>query len=402
MPRPGLKRLSMSCCVTEAFDHATTLGPATALARDLIRLESVTPDKGDTLDLLQSRLEALGFVCHRMTFEEAGTDPVPNLYARLGTDAPNLCFAGHTDVVPAGATDDWTVAPFSGAVKNGQLWGRGAADMKGAIAAFVVAVEQFLNTHERKGSLSLLITGDEEGPSINGTRKVLDWLKDRGETLDYCVVGEPTNPHEMGDMIKIGRRGSLHGVLKVVGTQGHVAYPHRAHNPIPDLVALCAALVADPLDAGNDHFQPSNLEIINLHVGNITQNIIPAEAEARFNVRFSSEYTPESLKQELTGRLDSVGPDYDIDWWVSGDSFLTPPGLLSDTVQKAVERQTGRKPELSTTGGTSDARFIKDFCPVVEFGLIGETMHKVDEHVATADIDTLTAIYVDIIRDLVG
>ena len=378
------------------------ISPAVALAKDLIRLESITPDKGDTLDLLEQRLSAIGFTCHRMVFEEEGTDPVPNLYARYGTAAPNLCFAGHTDVVPTGALRDWSVEPFEGLIKDGQLWGRGAADMKGAIASFIAAVEELIAGDLVKGSLSLLITGDEEGPSINGTRKVLDWLKDRGEKLDMCVVGEPTNPHEMGDMIKIGRRGSLHGMLRVEGVQGHVAYPHRAHNPIPDIIAITAALIAEPLDHGNDHFQPSNLEVIDLHVGNETQNVIPAEARARFNVRFSSDYTPDALIKELTARMDSTGKAYHIDWWVSGDSFLTPPGILSDAVQDAVEKHTGRRPELSTTGGTSDARFIKDHCPVVEFGLVGETMHKTDEHVAVADINVLTEIYKDIVLKLVG
>lgn len=375
---------------------------AIELSAQLIRLESVTPDKGDTLDLLQSRLEAMGFDCHRMIFEEEGTDPVPNLYARYGDASPNFCFAGHTDVVPVGALRDWTVEPFNADIRDGKLWGRGAADMKAAIAAFVAAVGRVLSDKKLKGSLSLLITGDEEGPSVNGTKKVLDWLKERGEKLDYCLVGEPTNPESMGQMIKIGRRGSLHGHLTVNGVQGHVAYPHKAYNPIPDIIALMAELIREPLDQGNEHFQPSNLEIIDVHVGNETQNVIPARAEARFNVRFNSVFTPESLQQELIRRLDSAGVSYEISWWVSGDSFLTPPGVLSGALVTAVENRLKVTPVLSTTGGTSDARFIKDFCPVVEFGLVGETMHKADEHVDLADIEALVDIYQQVILSITG
>lgn len=378
----------------------TALDPI-SLSQQLIRHESVTPDTGDALDLLASVLEPMGFTCHKLVFEEEGYAPVPNLYARRGSEAPNFCFAGHTDVVPVGAADHWSVDPFAAEVKDGQLWGRGASDMKSAIAAFVVAVERALKKGELNGSLSLLITGDEEGDAVNGTRKVLDWLRDRGETIDMCLVGEPTNPTEMGQMIKIGRRGSLHGIVTVKGTQGHVAYPHMAKNPIPDMVKVLAKLEA-PLDNGNDRFQPSNLEIINVQVGNDSHNVIPAEAKARFNVRFNNEYTPDALRAELTGRMDSAGVDYEIDWWLSGDSFLTPAGPLSDAVQAAAEKRLGKVPELSTTGGTSDARFIKDMCPVVEFGLVGATMHKIDEHVAVADIQALTDIYEDVISRLLS
>lgn len=371
-----------------------------AFSQALIRHQSVTPDSGDALDLLAETLTGLGFTCYKMVFEEEGTEPVPNLYARLGTDAPNLCFAGHTDVVPVGSISGWSVDPFAADIKDGQLYGRGASDMKSAIAAFAAACNRVIASGSMRGSLSFLITGDEEGPAINGTRKVLDWLKDKGETLDFCVVGEPTNPQEMGQMVKIGRRGSLHGMVKIVGIQGHVAYPHVAHNPIPDLVKVLAELNKEVLDDGNAHFQPSNLEIVNIEVGNDSHNVIPAEAHARFNVRFNNEFTPESLREELTQRMDRAGVAYEVDWWLSGDSFLTQPGPLSDAVVSAVEARTGRKPELSTTGGTSDARFIKDHCPVVEFGLVGATMHKVDEHVAVSDIETLTDIYEDIINRL--
>jgi len=375
-----------------------------SLSQALIRCESVTPDNGDALDILSVQLEAMGFTCHKLVFDEEGSEPVPNLYARLGDGAPNFCFAGHTDVVPVGASDKWSVAPFEGTLSDGKLWGRGAADMKSAIAAFIAAVSRFLGNYDSKlsGSLSLLITGDEEGPAINGTKKVLDWLVERGEKIDLCLVGEPTNPHEFGQMIKIGRRGSLHGVVTVQGTQGHVAYPHLSHNPIPDLVKLLAELEAAPLDDGNDNFQPSNLEIIDIHVGNESHNVIPAEAKARFNVRFNDEFTPDNLKAELTRRMQRANVQYEIDWWLSGDSFVTPKCSLSEAVVNAVKTHTGKTPELSTTGGTSDARFIKTMCPVVEFGLVGATMHKIDEHVAVADIEMLSNVYLDIIESLVG
>lgn len=368
-----------------------------ALSQALIRHPSVTPDSGSSLDLLARELSVLGFACEKLVFEEEGTDPVPNLYARLGSATPNFCFAGHTDVVPVGAVGNWSVDPFEAVIRDDNLYGRGASDMKSAIAAFVAAVSRFTETCSPKGSISLLITGDEEGPAVNGTKKVLDWMRDRGEKIDYCLVGEPTNPREMGQMIKVGRRGSLHGMLKVQGVQGHVAYPHAAKNPIPDLIAVLAELNREPLDDGNDLFQPSNLEIINVDVGNDSHNVIPAEAHARFNVRFNNEYSPESLKEELIRRMARAGVDYEIDWWVSGDSFLTEKGLLSNAVTEAVKKITGLEPDLSTTGGTSDARFIKDMCPVVEFGLVGATMHKVDEHVSVADIRSLTDIYHDIL-----
>lgn len=379
----------------------TKLDPI-ALSQDLIRHESVTPDKGDALDLLSEKLSELGFECKKLIFEEEGTDPVPNLYARLGTGAPNLCFAGHTDVVPVGAEGNWSVDPFAATIKDGQLWGRGASDMKAAIAAFAAAVSRHLSELKEplSGSLSFLITGDEEGPAVNGTKKVLDWMVEEGEKIDMCVVGEPTNPNELGQMIKVGRRGSLHGIVTVTGIQGHVAYPHVAHNPIPDLVKVLAELGKEPLDEGNERFQPSNLEVVNIDVGNESHNVIPEAAKARFNVRFNNEFTPEALQAELTNRMNRANVNYAIDWWLSGDSFLTPAGPLSDAVADAVEKTIGKRPELSTTGGTSDARFIKNMCPVVEFGLVGATMHKVDEHVAVDDIETLTQIYQTVIKTL--
>lgn len=372
------------------------------LSQALIRHPSVTPDTGDALDLLAEHLKALGFDCHKLIFEEEGTDPVPNLYARLGDTSPNFCFAGHTDVVPVGAAHNWSVDPFAADIKDGNLYGRGASDMKSAIAAFVAAVSTFLTNASPNGSISLLITGDEEGPAVNGTKKVLDWLCERGEAIDYCLVGEPTNPQELGQMIKVGRRGSLHGMLTVHGIQGHVAYPQVAKNPIPDLVAVLAELNKEPLDKGNDLFQASNLEIVNIDIGNDSHNVIPAEAKARFNVRFNNEFTPEELQAKLLRRMDRAGVDYHIDWWVSGDSFLTKEGPLSSAVVGAVEKITGKTPELSTTGGTSDARFIKNMCPVVEFGLVGATMHKIDEHVAVSDIETLSLIYQDVLKRLLN
>ena len=374
-----------------------------ALAQALIRRPSVTPVDAGALDVLRAALEPLGFECHVLTFSEPGADDVTNLYARLGTAAPNFCFAGHTDVVPTGDTENWQRDPFSGDIVDGALFGRGAADMKSAIAAFICAVASFRTSHgdpanwPRPGSISLLITGDEEGPAINGTRKVLDWLAARNETIDACVVGEPTNPAELGDMVKIGRRGSLVGTLTVQGVQGHTAYPHLADNPVHRLLDMLQAITADPLDQGSDHFQPSTLQISTIDVGNPAPNVIPAAATARFNVRFNDHHTSDSLTAWLHEKFASSPGEnparYDLDIHVSGECFLTPPGPLSDLLISAVEQVTGRTPELSTTGGTSDARFIKDHCPVAEFGLVGQTMHQANENVATADIDTLSEIY---------
>ncbi|HKO06338.1 MAG TPA: succinyl-diaminopimelate desuccinylase, partial [Alphaproteobacteria bacterium] len=333
--------------------------------------------------------------CHRLKFSEKGTPEVDNLYARIGTSAPNLCFAGHTDVVPVGSAKAWTVEPFGGALVEGELYGRGATDMKGAIAAFAAAASRFLAERgaEFGGSISLLITGDEEGPAINGTRKVLEWLAAKGERLDACIVGEPTNPERLGDMIKIGRRGSLVGRLEVRGIQGHTAYPHLADNAAHKIVRMLTAILSEPLDEGSRYFQPSTLQIASIDVGNPANNVIPGEAAARFNIRFNDLHTPESLEAWLHRRLDRVSRDYDLAIEVSGVAFLTSPGPLSRLVAASVARVTGITPELSTTGGTSDARFIKDHCPVVEFGLVGRTMHKVDESVAVQDLEQLTRIY---------
>ena len=365
-------------------------------AADLIRCPSVTPHDAGALDVLERALTDLGFACTRLPFKEDGTPPVDNLYARLGHEGPHICFAGHTDVVPVGAEADWQVDPFAGEIREQCLWGRGAADMKGAIAAFVAAIAAHLDTQGApKGSISLLITGDEEGPSINGTRKMLGWLEDNGEIIDDCVVGEPTNPDALGDMIKIGRRGSVNGVVTVSGTQGHVAYPHLAENPVPQLAAMMTALSQATLDEGTAHFQPSNLEVTSFDVGNATTNVIPAEASARFNIRYNDIWTAETVSAWIKDQLDAAQgtSGYALELSHTGDCFLTEPNAFVETLSAAVEEVTGRAPVLSTSGGTSDARFIKDVTRVVEFGLVGKTMHKVDERVPVDDIRQLAMIY---------
>ena len=372
-----------------------------ALARDLIRCPSVTPHEGGALDLLCSVLTEMGFTCHRLVFSEAGTPDVDNLYARLGDSGPNFCFAGHTDVVPVGPREAWSVDPFAAELREGVLYGRGATDMKSAIAAFVVAAQRFLRSGAAGGSISLLITGDEEGPSVNGTKKVLQWLADNDEAIDICIVGEPTNPTELGEMMKIGRRGSLNGWLTVTGEQGHTAYPHLADNAAHRIVALLGAITAAALDRGSEHFQPSTVQISTIDIANPTTNVIPGEAKATFNIRFNDLHSAKSLTKWLGQTLDAAigeGGRYDLDIVVSGESFLSPPGQLSELVSDACQKVLGRRPELSTTGGTSDARFIKDYCPVAEFGLVGQTMHKADEQAAVLDIEKLTDIYEAVLR----
>ena len=369
------------------------------LARALIRCPSVTPADAGALDVVQAALEELGFTCHRIVGDNPASPPIDNLYARRGTGAPNFCFAGHTDVVPVGDRDGWSDDPFAALVRDGKLFGRGASDMKGAIAAFVAASARFLARHGdvMNGSISLLITGDEEGPAINGTRAVLDWLPANDEQIDLCLVGEPTNPERLGDMIKIGRRGSLNARLTVFGTQGHAAYPALADNPLPRLVAMMGRLTAARLDDGNAHFQPSNIQITTIDVGNEASNVTPAKAQAAFNIRFNDGHNSDSLTTWLRAQFDDIGGKYELDIHVTGEAFLTPPGELSALISEAVEAATGRVPELSTTGGTSDARFIKDHCAVAEFGLIGRTMHKIDEHIELAELDALADIYEDIL-----
>ncbi|GHD56681.1 succinyl-diaminopimelate desuccinylase [Thalassobaculum fulvum] len=380
-------------------DSTGALDPVEVAGR-LIRCPSVTPAEGGAIDLLEQLLAPLGFACHRLRFEAPGTDPIENLYARIGTGGPHFCFAGHTDVVPVGDAAAWTVGPFEGEVRDGLLWGRGAADMKGGIAAFVAAASRVIaeNDGTVPGSISLLITGDEEGPAVNGTTRVLDWMEANGEIPDACVVGEPTNPQVLGDMMKIGRRGSLTGRLTVHGTQGHVAYPHLAENPIHHLLRMLEPFAHGQLDEGTAHFPPSTLMVTTIDVGNPATNVVPARATAVFNIRFNDAHTSESLERMLRASFDQKGARYELTTECSGESFVTEPGALSSLVADAAEQVTGRRPELSTTGGTSDARFIKRLCPVVEFGLVGQTMHKVDERVPVADVRALTDIYAAMLR----
>jgi succinyl-diaminopimelate desuccinylase len=366
-----------------------------ALAADLIRRPSVTPRDEGAIALLASVLERLGFTCMIEEFAEPGTEPVLNLYARIGKSGRNLCFAGHTDVVPPGPLEAWSIAPFAGAIAEGALHGRGAADMKGAIACFAAACARFLAERGRAfgGSISLLITGDEEGVSINGTKKALLSLAARGEKLDACIVGEPTNAERLGDMVKIGRRGSLNATLTVQGVQGHTAYPHLADNAAHRLVAMLQALIAAPLDQGSAHFQPSTVQISTIDIGNPAANVIPGTARAVVNIRYNDRWSSATLGTWLKRTLDAAGGSYALDIHVSGESFLVPPGEVSDLLATAIERVTGQRPALGTTGGTSDARFIHHYCPLAEFGLVGLTMHKVDERVPLADIAALTDIY---------
>lgn len=366
-----------------------------ALSQSLIQCPSITPVDAGALGVLQGFLEAQGFTCHRQVFEEEGTEPVDNLYARIGDTAPNLCFAGHTDVVPPGDESLWVHPPFAADIAGDKLFARGATDMKCAIAAFATAAARFIadTGNNLPGSISLLITGDEEGISINGTRKMLQWLTDKGETLDACLVGEPTNPKVLGEMAKIGRRGSMNFRLTVNGTQGHAAYPHLADNPVPRLVRMLNALIASPLDEGSEHFQASTLTITTADVANPAANVIPSQATAGFNIRFNDLHTSADIERIIRERLDSEGTPYELSLRVSGESFLSPPGVLSNAISAAVSDITGKTPELSTTGGTSDARFIKDYCPVAEFGMISDTAHKTDEHVLVADIRALDDIY---------
>ena len=379
-----------------------------AIARDLLRCPSVTPAEGGALSFLERTLKAAGFTVQRMTFHEPGADDVENLYARIGTASPHLMFAGHTDVVPPGDEKAWRHAPFSGEVDDGELYGRGAVDMKGGIACSVAAVLDHLaaNGGKPKGSISFLITGDEEGIAVNGTPKLLAWAAERGEKFDHCILGEPSNQEELGDTIKIGRRGSLNGHLIVHGKQAHVAYPQRGENPIRGLVRLIDALQSEPLDAGNANFQPSNLEFTTVDVGNKTVNLIPGEARARFNVRFNDCHTLESLKALLEQRAaKAAGGNIRFTFKFEPSNagvFVTKPGPFTELVAKAVEEITGRKPELSTTGGTSDARFITHYCPVVEFGLVGQTMHAVNERVPIGDLRALTTIYRKIVDRYFG
>lgn len=382
----------------------------------LVRCPSVTPAEGGALAALAEMLAASGCRAERPVFSEAGTPDVENLYARLGDDGRHLMFAGHTDVVPPGDERAWTHPPFAAHISDGRMYGRGTVDMKGGIACFVAALARHVETRGAPhGSVSLVITGDEEGPALNGTAKLLEWAAARGERWDAAIVGEPTNPTAVGDMIKIGRRGSLTGRLTVKGRQGHAAYPHLADNPVHGLLALAEALVAAPFDEGTQNFQPTNLEITSIDVGNPAANVIPGSAEALFNIRFNDLWNAETIEAEIRRRLEAAARDVrlrprarqpvDFTLTVVGQAspvFLTRDDKLVGTLSDAVEAVTGRAPELSTSGGTSDARFIKNYCPVVEFGLVGQTMHMVDENVVLADLETLTRIYLRFLEDWFG
>lgn len=368
-----------------------------ALTQALIRCPSVTPAEGGALALLETVLAAEGFVVERPVFSEPGMPDIENLYARIGTDGPLLAIAGHTDVVPPGDLAAWTHDPFAAEIVDGVLYGRGACDMKGGFASMVAAVIRYRRENpQAPGSIAFLVTGDEEGPAVNGTVKLLEWAKARGERFDHCLLGEPTNPATMSDMVKIGRRGSLTGKLTVSGIQGHVGYPHLAQNPIRGMVRLLAGLDASPLDAGTEHFDPSNLEVTTLDVGNPASNVIPAQARAVFNIRFNDLWTPETLAGEIERRLREAAGNavrYEIAFEpTNAVAFLTKPGPFVAMVADAVEVETGKRPALSTTGGTSDARFIKNYCPVVEYGVVGQTMHQIDERVALADLLALERI----------
>ena len=368
-----------------------------SLAQALIRCRSVTPDEGGALTLLQNVLEPAGFECHRMTMSEPNTADVENLYARYGGQGPNLCFAGHTDVVPVGDEKGWSHDPFGAMIEDGILYGRGAVDMKGGIACFVAAALRHIENHGARGSISLLITGDEEGPSINGTTKVLDWMAERDERIDACVVGEPTCPNAVGDMIKIGRRGSLTCVLRVLGKQGHAAYPHQADNPVPKLAVLIDRLSRAEIDSGSDNFENTNLEVTIVSVPNTASNVIPAEAKAVFNIRYNDNWDRARMVawvRETAGAIaEELSAEITLNFAGTGDVFLTKPGPLVDAMRDAIGEIAGVRPDLSTGGGTSDARFIQAYCPVIEFGLVNQTIHQVNEHTDVDDLHKLTAIY---------
>ena len=369
------------------------------LSQRLIRCPSVTPDEGGALDELQNVLEELGFRCQRLLFSESGTPDVDNLYARLGDRGPNFCFAGHSDVVPPGDRDEWGEDPFSGVVIDGKLFGRGSADMKSAIASFISAVQRYKSNvgEEIPGSISLLITGDEEGPAINGTIKVLDWMSKNNQLIDACIVGEPTNPDHLGQMIKIGRRGSFTGWLTVTGVQGHTAYPHLAENPLSKLIKMLEPLAEEQLDQGTEYFPPTTVAISSIDTGNSATNVIPQKVSASFNIRFNDSRTAEDIEEWLRGHFDSVGGSYELETACSSNAFITEPGALSEDLISAIKDVVGTSPEMSTTGGTSDARFIRKYCPVVEFGIVGKTMHKINEHVEIKDVELLTDIYTELL-----
>ena len=374
------------------------------LAKDLIKFPSITPKDAGAINFLSKKLRSLGFTCKILEFKDKKSKPIKNLYARLGKKAPNLCYAGHTDVVPPGNIKDWTIDPFTPSVRKNHLIGRGANDMKSSIACFVSAVNKFLQTKSKfNGSISFLITGDEEGLAINGTKKVVDYLIKRKEKIDFCIVGEPTNPNKLGEMIKVGRRGSLTGKIEISGTQGHVAYPHLSNNPINTLVSICKKLKDKKLDKGNKNFQPSNLEFTAINVNNKAHNVIPSRANAQFNVRYNNFHTAKSLKKKINLIIKTISKknkcNFKVEYIANGESFLTKPGRTIYMAKEIIKKITKITPKFSTTGGTSDARFIRKMSPCLEFGLVNKTMHKVDECVSLNDLKKLTNIYKNILLE---
>ena len=372
------------------------------LAQDLIRFPSVTPNDAGAIKFLSKKLRSLGFKVKILEFKDKKSKPIKNLYAKIGRKRPNICYAGHTDVVPPGNIKDWSVNPFKPVVKNNYLIGRGANDMKSSIACFVSAVEKFLKSkHKFDGSISFMITGDEEGYAINGTKKIVEYLKKKREKIDFCIVGEPTNPRKLGEMIKIGRRGSLSGIIKIFGIQGHVAYPQLLNNPINTLVNICKKLKEKKLDNGNKNFQPSNLEFTSIYVNNKAHNVIPAEAEAKFNIRYNDQHTANSLKKKINFVVKNLCKKnkckYKVNYLANGDAFLTKPNKTIFLAKKVIKKITKINPKFSTTGGTSDARFIRKIAPCLEFGLVNKTMHKIDECVSISDLKKLKDIYKNIL-----
>ena len=372
------------------------------LAKELMKFPSITPRDAGVMKFLEKKLKKIGFKTKILNFKEKNFQPVKNLYARLGSKGPNFCFAGHLDVVPPGNIKDWTVNPFRPSIKKGHLIGRGANDMKGSVAAFVSAVSIFLNNNKSfNGSISLLITGDEEGDAVNGTKKVVDYLKKKKEKINFCLVGEPTNPNKLGEMIKIGRRGSLTGKIEIIGMQGHVAYPHRANNPSTIIINILSELKNIKFDKGTKNFQPTNLEVTKINIDNNADNVIPKSANATFNIRFNNKHSSSSIKKRLNKILSKINKKnkskYKIDYRVSGEAFLTKQNATTNMIQNVVKKITKVRPKLSTTGGTSDARFLKNISPCLEFGLVGKTMHKIDEAVSLKDLKKLTKIYANIL-----
>ena len=398
MKEPDPKPQLMSFLEIDNMKDIGTANPI-ELTKTLINCRSVTPENDGAIEQVSHWLEEIGFKSEILNFEEEGTASIKNLWSKMGSKGPTICFAGHTDVVPTGNIDEWSSDPFDANEVNDKIIGRGAADMKGSIASFISATNRFVKEYpDFPGSIGFIITGDEEGCAINGTKKILTWMKSNNISFDDCIVGEPTNPNSLGEMIKIGRRGSVNGVITVKGVQGHVAYPHLADNPIPKLIKILENLINKKLDDGTEHFQPSNIEITSIDIGNTATNVIPKEASANFNIRYNDIFDREKIEEEVHNRIRSLNYDYSIKFEHSGDSFLTSPGKLTKNLSKIIEDQTGNTPELSTSGGTSDARFIKDYGNVVEFGLIGATMHKVDESASIKDIKNLTEIYYQLLK----